>query len=44
MAQVAGLERMRGGGEAELVEMIRALSMRFGEFPLASVFVGDVVR
>ena len=36
MAQVAKLERTRGGGESELLEMIRARSMRLGKFTLAS--------
>ena len=36
MAQVAKLERSRGGGESELLEMIRARSMRLGKFTLAS--------
>jgi orotate phosphoribosyltransferase len=36
MAQVAKLERSRGGGEEELLEMIRARSMRLGKFTLAS--------
>jgi len=36
MAQVAKLERTRGGGESELLEMIRARSMRLGRFTLAS--------
>ena len=36
MAQVAKLERTRGGGESELLEMIRARSMRRGKFTLAS--------
>ncbi len=36
MAQVAKLERTRGDGEAELLEMIRARSMRLGRFTLAS--------
>jgi orotate phosphoribosyltransferase len=36
MAAVAKLERMRGGGESELLEMIRARSMRLGRFTLAS--------
>jgi orotate phosphoribosyltransferase len=36
MAAVAKLERTRGGGESELLEMIRARSMRLGRFTLAS--------
>jgi orotate phosphoribosyltransferase len=36
MAQVAKLERTRGGGESELLEMIRTRSMRLGKFTLAS--------
>ena len=36
MAAVAKLERSRGGGESELLEMIRARSMRLGHFTLAS--------
>jgi orotate phosphoribosyltransferase len=36
MAQVAKLERTRGRGESELLEMIRARSMRLGKFTLAS--------
>jgi len=36
MAQVAKLERTRGDGEGELLEMIRARSMRLGKFTLAS--------
>lgn len=36
MAQVAKLERTRGVGESELLEMIRARSMRLGKFTLAS--------
>jgi orotate phosphoribosyltransferase len=36
MAQVAKLERTRGDGEAELLEMIRTRSMRLGKFTLAS--------
>ena len=36
MAQVAKLERTRGDGESELLEMIRARSMRIGRFTLAS--------
>jgi orotate phosphoribosyltransferase len=36
MAQVAKLERTRGIGESELLEMIRARSMRLGKFTLAS--------
>jgi orotate phosphoribosyltransferase len=36
MAQIAKLERTRGGGESELLEMIRARSMRLGKFTLAS--------
>jgi len=36
MAQVAKLERSRGDGESELLEMIRARSMRLGKFTLAS--------
>ncbi len=36
MAEVAKLERTRGGGESELLEMIRARSMRLGKFTLAS--------
>jgi orotate phosphoribosyltransferase len=36
MAQVAKLERTRGSGESELLEMIRARSMRLGQFTLAS--------
>src|SRR5580704_3031107 len=36
MAHVAKRERTRGGGESELLEMIRARSMRLGKFTLAS--------
>ena len=36
MAQVAKLERTRGGGESELLEIIRARSIRLGKFTLAS--------
>jgi orotate phosphoribosyltransferase len=36
MAAVAKLERTRDGGESELLEMIRARSMRLGKFTLAS--------
>lgn len=36
MAQVAELERTRGGGEGELLELIRQRSMRRGRFTLAS--------
>ncbi len=36
MAAVAKLERTRGGGESELLEMIRRRSMRLGKFTLAS--------
>jgi len=36
MAQVAKLERTRGDGEAELLEMIRARSFRLGKFTLTS--------
>jgi orotate phosphoribosyltransferase len=36
MAQVAKLERTRGGGEEELLEMIRARSFRLGKFTLTS--------
>jgi orotate phosphoribosyltransferase len=36
MAAVAKLERTRGGGESELLEMIRTRSMRLGRFTLAS--------
>src|SRR5580658_8268234 len=36
MAQVAKLERTRGAGESELLEMIKARSMRLGKFTLAS--------
>jgi orotate phosphoribosyltransferase len=36
MAEAAKLERTRGDGEAELLEMIRARSMRLGKFTLAS--------
>jgi orotate phosphoribosyltransferase len=36
MAQVAKLERTRGGGESELLEMIRTRSMQLGKFTLAS--------
>jgi orotate phosphoribosyltransferase len=36
MAVVAKLERTRGEGESELLEMIRARSMRLGHFKLAS--------
>ena len=36
MAAVAKLERTRGGGESELLEMIRTRSMRLGHFTLAS--------
>jgi orotate phosphoribosyltransferase len=36
MAQVAKLERTRGDGESELLEIIRARSMRLGKFTLAS--------
>ena len=36
MAQLAKLERTRGDGEAELLEMIRTRSMRRGKFTLAS--------
>ena len=36
MAQVAKLERTRGGGESELLEMIRSRSRRLGKFTLAS--------
>ncbi len=36
MAAVAKLQRARGGGEAELLALIRARSLRFGKFTLAS--------
>jgi len=36
MAQVAKLERTRGGGESELLEMIKQRSRRLGKFTLAS--------
>ena len=36
MAVVAKLQRARGDGEAELLELIRARSLRFGKFTLAS--------
>lgn len=36
MAAVAKLERTRGAGESELLEMIRRRSMRLGRFTLAS--------
>jgi orotate phosphoribosyltransferase len=36
MAQVAKLERTRDAGETELLEMIRARSVRLGRFTLAS--------
>lgn len=36
MAAVAKLERTRGEGESELLEMIRTRSMRLGHFKLAS--------
>jgi orotate phosphoribosyltransferase len=36
MAAVAKLERTRDGGESELLDMIRARSMRLGRFTLAS--------
>jgi orotate phosphoribosyltransferase len=36
MAEVAKLERTRGGGEAELLEMIKRRSRRLGRFTLAS--------
>ena len=36
MAAVAKLERTRDGGESELLQMIRARSMRLGRFTLAS--------
>ncbi len=36
MAAVAKLERTRDGGESELLELIRARSMRLGRFTLAS--------
>ena len=36
MAQVAKLERTRGSGESELLEIIRTRSIRLGKFTLAS--------